>query len=103
MHHDYHGDSAIMTDEINRSLGRIEGTLTEFKAHTDRRFDELKDVISLAHKRAEVAEEKAEKAQSYAEGIVRKATYYSMGFAGAITTVLFFIKNKAIASIFGVH
>lgn len=92
-----------MSDEINRSLGRIEGTLTEFKAHTDRRFDELKDVISLANKRAEIAEEKAEAAHEYASGIVRKATYYSIGFAAAISSVLFFVKNKALAMILGVH
>ena len=91
----------MMTDEINRSLGRIEGTLTEFKAHTDRRFDEIKDVISIANKRAELAEKKADDAHQYAQGLVKRATYYAMGFAGAITTVLFFVKNKALAVILG--
>jgi len=84
-------------------LGEIKGTLDQFKDDTSRRFDELKDVIKVANDRADRAEELAEEAHQYAKGIVNKAVYYSMGFAGAFTTVLFFIKNKAIAAILGVH
>jgi hypothetical protein len=84
-------------------LGEIKGTLEQFKGDTERRFDELKIVIKAANDRANVAEEKAEEAHEYAKGVINKAIYYSMGFAGAFTTILFAIKNKALAAIIGIH
>lgn len=91
-------------------LGEIKGTLNQFKDETERRFDELKDVIraandhaSAANDRAEKAEKKAEDAQEYSKSIVQKAIYYSMGFAGAFSTLIWAVKNKALAAIIGIH
>ncbi len=84
-------------------LGEIKGTLEQFKGDTERRFDELKSVIKVANDRADKAEDRAEEAHEYAKGIVSRAVYYSMGFAGAFTTILFAVKNKAFAAILGLH
>lgn len=84
-------------------LGEIKGTLEQFKGDTERRFDELKVVIKAANDRANQAEERADEAHEYAKGVVNKAIYYSMGFAGAFTTILFAVKNKALAAIIGMH
>lgn len=84
-------------------LGEIKGTLEQFKGDTERRFEELKNVVKAANDRASVAEDKAHEAHEYAKGVVNRAIYYSMGFAGAFTTILFAIKNKALAAIIGIH
>ena len=62
-----------MSDEINRVLGRIEGTLVEFKDSTDRRFDELKEASRLATDVAQQAQKKADEAHAFAKILVQKA------------------------------
>ena len=92
-----------MTEDINCTLGEIKGTLVQFQRDTERRFDELKDVISFAHKRAEAAEKKADEAHTFAQGVVSRARWTAAGFAVAFSTIAYFVKDKAFASIFGVH
>jgi hypothetical protein len=92
-----------MSDEINRTLGEIKGTLVQFQRDTERRFDDLKDVIRVAHDRAEVAEKKAEEAQKFAQGIINRARWTAATFAVVFSTLAYFIKNKALAAILGMQ
>lgn len=92
-----------MSDEINRTLGRIEGTLVEFKDNTERRFDELYNASRAATKAAEQAQIRADEAHDFAHGLVKRAAWMGAGAGIVFSTIAFFIKNKAIASIFGVH
>lgn len=45
-----------MTEDINRTLGEIKGTLVQFQRDTERRFDELKEGMEAANNRAVQAE-----------------------------------------------
>lgn len=94
-----------MTDEINRTLGRIEGTLIEFKDNANKRFDDIHEAANLATNTARVAQEKADNAHAYAKTIVQRA-----GFAGGTVSfiVLGFVwiiehTPKAFAFIAGNH
>lgn len=84
-------------------LGEIKGTLDQFKGDTERRFDEIKEVIKAANDRVKSAEEKAEAAHSYAQGVIHRAVWVSSAFVGAFTTLIWLIKNKALAAIIGIH
>lgn len=92
-----------MTDETSRILilGEIKGTLNEFKEHTDRRFDEIKDVVSEATAMARTAQQLAKDSHNFSRGLVQKAGFVS----GSVSLIFFGIvwvfehTSKAIASI----
>ncbi len=92
-----------MTEDISQTLGEIKGTLVQFQRDTERRFDELKEGMEAANNRAVQAEKRADDAHEFAHGLVKRAAWMGAGAGIVFSTIAFFIKNKAIASIFGVH
>ena len=92
-----------MTDNISQTLGEIKGTLVQFQRDTERRFDELKTDMNAANNRAVSAEKRADEAHDFAHGLVKRAAWMGAGAGIVFSTIAFFIKNKAIAGIFGVH
>ncbi len=92
-----------MSDNISQTLGEIKGTLVQFQRDTERRFDELKDDMVAANNRAVQAEKRADEAHDFAHGLVKRAAWMGAGAGIVFSTLAFFIKNKALASIFGVH
>lgn len=94
-----------MSDEINRVLGRIEGTLIEFKDNTERRFDELNEASRLATIAAKNAQEKADEAHAFAKMLVQKAGLMGGVVSFVLVGVIWVIEHipRAIASITGSH
>lgn len=92
-----------MTEDINRTLGEIKGTLVQFQHDTERRFDELKEGMEAANNRAVQAEKRADDAHEFAHGLVKRAAWMGAGAGIVFSTLAFFIKNKALAAILGVH
>jgi hypothetical protein len=92
-----------MTEDINRTLGEIKGTLVQFQRDTERRFDELKEGMVDANDRAIAAEKRADESHDFAHGLVKRAAWMGAGAGIVFSTLAFFIKNKAIAAILGVH
>ena len=94
-----------MSDEINHTLGRIEGTLIEFKENSERRFDEISHSAKQATEEARTARVKAEAAHEFSKLIVQKA-----GFMGGVVSFLlvgfvWVIENipKVFAAVVGAH
>lgn len=92
-----------MSDDVNRTLGEIKGTLVQFQRDTERRFDELKHDMVAATDRATTASKRADDAHDLASGIIKRAVWMGAGAGLIFSTIAFFIKNKAVAAIFGVH
>lgn len=89
-----------MSDEINRSLGEIKGTLVQFQRDTERRFDDLKEDIKIEIKMQ--LNEQGEKITS-----LEKSRVAAMATSGAIGGVFGFLGStgigKALATIIGSH
>ena len=94
-----------MSDEINRTLGRIEGTLIEFKDNTDRRFDEIHAAAKLATSEARAAQDKADEAHAFAKMLVQKAGLVGGVVSFVLVGVIWVIEHipKALATITGSH
>ncbi len=94
-----------MSDEINRTLGRIEGTLIEFKDNTDRRFDEIHAAAKLATQEARVAQDKADEAHAFAKMLVQKAGFMGGVVSFVLVGIIWIFENipKTLATISGSH
>lgn len=94
-----------MSDEINRTLGRIEGTLNEFKDNTDRRFDEIHEAAKLAADAAHNAQEKADEAHAFAQLLVQKAGFMGGVVSFCLVGVIWVFEHiyRAVAVIMGAH
>ena len=98
-----------MTDEINRTLGEIKGTLIEFKESTHHRFNEMHDLSLItqekannAHDLAKEAIETAQDSKSYSESIIQRAGVLA-GIVSSIILGLAWVFEhipKAIAMVF---
>lgn len=94
-----------MSDEINRTLGRIEGTLIEFKDNAERRFDEIRNAAKLATQEAKAAQEKADEAHAFAKMLVQKAGLMGGVVSFVLVGIIWVFEHipKAIAAITGSH
>lgn len=78
-----------MNDQThNILLGEIKGTLHEFKAHTDRRFDEIKEAINDVSREAKLATQKADEALDISRDVVKRAKWVGTGFAAAVSAFI---------------
>lgn len=89
-----------MSDEVNRALGEIKGTLVQFQRDTERRFDELKEDMKQEIK--VTLDGHTEKINS-----LEKTRAVAIASAGAVGGVFGFLGStgfgKAIAAILGAH
>jgi len=94
-----------MSDEINRTLGRIEGTLIEFKDNTDRRFDEIHAAAKLATTEARIAQGKADEAHAFAKILVQRAGFMGGVVSCVLVGIIWVIEHipKDLARITGSH
>lgn len=86
-------------------IGEIRGTLLEFQKHTDRRFDEIREVAEIAAKAAKLAQDKAEKAHLASDTIVKRAGFASGVVSCFVVGIVWIAENipKAFAAIIAGH
>lgn len=94
-----------MSDEINRTLGKIEGILVEFKNNTERRFDEITEASRLATEAAKSAQERADEAHAFAKLLVQKAGFMGGMVSCILIGIIWVFEHvpKALAAIAGAH